>query len=269
MVKGGKLSHSGSAILKRVARLEDKCEKSTLKNLPKLGSRAPLAYEHLGELLAFADLIGSCNYSCPGNKPGEHALWYLIARVSSFGRAALRLTMMGFYDEALIIVRSVGEITNLLTLFSLSPESIQEWKASDRQHRIEQLSPGKVRKRITALGGMSPIDFDRYVKLCELCTHPVPTLSPQRFNPQGKSMTGGIIPQFTGLCVVLNEMILAVAPAVVFAAKICKVNDDAFKEIERSAVAALRAAGGINLANFNDLLDDAAKSHSVNHVDQR
>jgi hypothetical protein len=72
----------------------------------------------------------------------EHTLWYLAAQMSSFGRPALRLMKMDFYDEALIIVRSMGELTNLFALFFSSPESIEEWKQSDHSYRVANLTPG-------------------------------------------------------------------------------------------------------------------------------
>jgi hypothetical protein len=41
---------------------------------------------------------------------------------------------MGFYDEALIITRSLAEITSLLLLFDVQPQCVDEWKKSDRAY---------------------------------------------------------------------------------------------------------------------------------------
>jgi len=123
---------NGRKMLRAIGKYEDRCEEATKKYIPRMGKKAPLCYEYLGQLLAYADLIGSCAYGCPGKSEDAHAVWNLVARTSSFGRAALRLTKMGFYDETLIIVRNMGEICNLLSLFSLAPETIDEWKKSDR-----------------------------------------------------------------------------------------------------------------------------------------
>ena len=192
---------NGTKMLRLVAKYEDRCAKATEKHISRMGKKAPLCYEYIGQLLAYADLIGSCAYTCPGGSEDAHAVWYLAARTSSFGRAALRLMKMGFYDEALIIVRSLSEICNLLSLFSLAPEVIEEWKKSDRAYRITHLSPSKIRRRIEALGSTPAITASRYAALCEVSTHPVPNLRPQRFNHAGRSMTGGLYLQEAGVLV--------------------------------------------------------------------
>jgi hypothetical protein len=244
----------GTKMLRAVGKYEDRCEKATEKRLAKIGKKAPLCYEYLAQLLAYADMIGSCVYSCPGESEDAHAIWYLVARTSSFGRAALRLMKMGFYDEALIIVRSMGEICNLLVLFSVSPEAIEEWKTSDRAYRMTNLSPSRVRKRIEALGGVTAITATRYAALCEVSTHAVPDLRPQRFNHAGKSMTGGIYLQDAGILVVLNEMAMALALLVIAAAKLCKVPKEPFKNIRDVCVLCLKSVGGVDLESLADAL---------------
>src|SRR5262250_3871246 len=99
---------TGTAILRATSRRENKCDKQTVKLLPKMGKRAPLCYEYLGQLIMHAELIGTCAYGCPGNTEDAHRVPYLVARASSFVRAALRLARMGFYDEALIVARSLA-----------------------------------------------------------------------------------------------------------------------------------------------------------------
>jgi hypothetical protein len=244
---------NGRKMLRAIGKYEDRCEKATEKQIPRMGKRAPLCYEYLGQLLAYADLIGSCAFSCPGKSEDAHAVWYLVARTSSFGRAALRLTKMGFYDEALIIVRSMGEICNLLSLFSLAPETIDEWKTSDRTHRLVNFSPSKIRNRIAALGKTSAITATRYAALCEVSTHPVPNLRPQRFNHAGRSMTGGIYLQEAGILVVLNEMAIALALLVILAAKICKVPTEPFNQIKETCVKCLESAGGVDLESLDQV----------------
>lgn len=250
---------NGRKMLQAVGKYEDRCEKASEKHIPKMGKKAPACYEHLGQLLAYADMIGSCVYGCPGKSEGAHAIWYLAARASSFGRAALRLTKMGFYDEALIIVRSMGEICNLFSLLVLSQESIEEWKKSDRAYRLSTLSPSKIRQRIEKLGKTPPITGTRYAALCEVSTHPVPDLRPQRFNHARRSTTGGIYLQEAGILVVLNEMAVALAPLVMFAARICKVPKEPFDQIKEASVKCLECAGGVDLENVGRVLEDMAK----------
>ncbi len=227
------------------------CEKETNKMIPKMGKRAPICYGVLGRLLAQADVIGSCFFGCPGDVREGHTIQYLCARSSSFGRAALQLAKMGFYDEALTLVRGLGEIANLMGLFFFDKTSLEEWKKSNRQYRYDHFGPGKVRKR---LGKDLPMDGKKYGLLCELSTHPVPELQPQSFNQHGKSMVGGIIVQQAGFLVVLNETTVLMAGVVLFSALILKVPKDVREIIQEDCMKAIDAAGGINLGTFRDLL---------------
>ncbi len=195
---------NGTKMLRAIGKYEDKCQKHTDRTLPRMGKKAPLCYEHLGQVLAYADMIGSCTLGCPGPSYEAHAVWYLVARASSFGRAALRLAKMGFYDEALNLVRSVGEIANLFALFNVAPEVIEEWKSSNRAYRLQNLSPAKIRRRLVALNHAPVMDEDKYASLCEVSTHPVPELRPQRFNHAGRSMTGGMHFQEAGFLEVIS-----------------------------------------------------------------
>lgn len=249
--KLGKVLAGGPRFLKATEKGARACEKETNKMIPKMGKRAPVCYEVLGRLLAQADIIGSCFFGCPGNVREGHTIQYLCARSSSFGRGALQLAKMGFYDEALTLVRSLGEIANLLSLFFFDKTSLEKWKKSDRQYRHEHFGPGKVRKR---LGKDLPMDGKRYGLLCELSTHPVPELLPQVFNQHGKSMVGGIIVQEAGFLVVLNETTVLIASVVLFSVLILKLPKDVREVIQEDCMEAIDAAGGVNLRTFRDLL---------------
>jgi hypothetical protein len=219
------------SILQVTSKLEDRCDKRTIKSLPKMGKKAPLCYEHIGQLVGYAELVGTCGYGCPGKSGEAHAVWYLVARASSFARAALRLARMGFYDEALIVIRSLGEIANLLCLFVVEPTSIEEWKKSDLAYRLKRLSPSKIRRRIEARGKRPPITAEKYAALCEVSTHAVPDLRPQKFNHMRRSATGGIFFQKAGLLVVLNELAETLSFLVVLAVRVCNVPAERQKEI--------------------------------------
>ena len=159
---------------------------------------------------------------------------------------------MGFYDEALTLVRSLGEIANLLCLFFFEKGSLEEWKKSDRDYRYDHFGPGKVRQR---LGKDLPMDQKRYRLLCELSTHPVPELQPQAFNQHGKSMVGGIAVQQAGFLVVLNETAVLISSVVLFSALLLKVPKDVRELIEKDCMEAIDVAGGVNLKTFRDLLE--------------
>jgi hypothetical protein len=247
-------SIGGSTALRAIAKYENECERQTEKELRKMGKKAPACYEYVGRLIVYAELIGTCCYGCPGNGENAHAVWYLVARASSFGRAALRLARMGFYDEALIVVRSLGEMTNLFSLFSVVPESVDEWKNSDRKHRLDKFSPAKVRQRIEAAGQKPVITREQYAALCEVSTHPVPDLQPQKFNHKGRSITGGIVFQEAGFIVVLNELALALLILVLLAARVCNVPNKEFAEIGRACANCAKALGSINVMNVSEAI---------------
>jgi hypothetical protein len=130
---------------------------------------------------------------------------------------------MGFYDEALSLVRSLGEIANLLGLFFWDQNALEEWKRSDRKYRRDHFGPAKVRDRYEKLCPELPMGDESYRVLCELSTHPVPHMLPQKFNQIDHPMTGGLFMQAAGLLVVLNETAGILACIAAFAAPLLKL----------------------------------------------
>jgi hypothetical protein len=132
---------------------EDRCQQKTLEHLPRLGGKAPRCYEMTGRCFALLDAFSSCAWVCSG---GDHVLERLVARATNNGRAALRLTLMGFYDKALVLTRSVGEIANLLSLFAERPEEFARWKTLDKKARAENsnrsMSERGLRKSVLLCG---------------------------------------------------------------------------------------------------------------------
>lgn len=250
---------NGLNMWRSIGKYEDRCERLTEKLLPEWGEKAPRCYEYLGQVLAYADIIGSCTFGCPGPSHEDHAVLYLVARASSFGRAAMRLSKMGFYDEALNVVRSVGEIANLFALFVADPNTVDEWRNSDWKYRRDNLGPGKIRDRIIALNNEPVMDRDTYRDLCEISTHPVPQLRPQKFNHAEKPMTGGIYVQEAGFLVVLNELAAVAACLVVCATIVCKVPQEARKDILSACAMCMKFTGNVHLGNAADYLKPKRK----------
>ncbi len=228
--------------------------KETLKLIPKkFGKRAPNTYDMLGRMIVRADNMGCCFFGCPGDNQGAHTLQYLCARSSSFARAAIKLANMAFYDEALVLIRSLAEIANLLSLFQHEKTSLQEWKRATRRERLDKFSPSKVRMRLEKINGVVMVDEDKYRKLCELSTHPVPELHPQAFNPVGKGMTGGLIVQPAGFLMVLNESTGLLAIIVFCAALLLKIPKESLAIVRKDCLAALDSAGGVSVDTIGDL----------------
>jgi hypothetical protein len=158
---------------------------------------------------------------------------------------------MGFFDEALVLVRSIGEIANLLALFASNSKALEEWKRFSRPERLSRFSPGRVRG---LLGENAWMSDERYRLLCEVSTHPVPELQPQQFNEHGKSLTGGIHIQELGVIVVLNELAGAVCGVVLFSAILVGVSEGEREEIARDCETALETDGGTDITNYRDQL---------------
>lgn len=213
---------TGREFLRLVGKFEDDCESFTKKRLRSLGVKAPKCWVALSEVLLHLDLVGSCFWNCPGGKRREHVIQYMAARVSSFGRAAIRLAQLGFYDEALILIRSIGEIANLFFLFELEPSKKEDWLNCDRKSRLKTFGPGKVRAAIAERGKIPPMCNEQYSLLCEISTHPAPSLTPQSFNRFGRATVGGMF-QDAGFLVVLNHLSELCPVVLSLGAKFCGV----------------------------------------------
>lgn len=245
----------GLDFLALVAKMEDSCETTSKKALRKLGKRAPECHAALGRVLSLLDRVASCWWNCPGGEYEGHMLQYMAGRGSNYGRAALRLAMLGFYDEALAIVRSMGELANLLTLFQTDPSTLTDWRSSDRKKRRKSYQPGQIRRRLSELGTAPPMNDASYSSLCELSTHPVPELKPQAFNQHGLITVGGRY-QPIGLLLVLNETAVLASVILVFSALLCNVPKEQLHVIHEASVDCVNAAGGVSLSSLPDLFDE-------------
>lgn len=166
------------------------------------GEKAPRLYATLSDAIAGLDCMASCYWGCRG---GDHQIEYLVGRGCSSASAARLLFRNAYYDEALSLVRSVGEIVNLLFLFRLTPTAFSDWRSLEDKQRRDRYSPVKVRLAIEALGSSVPVDADRYAELSRRSVHVAPGNSPQRYNPVGIPTLGAFF-QSPGVLVVLNEL---------------------------------------------------------------
>jgi hypothetical protein len=250
----GTHSIKGSRFWKSTRAMENRCQRVTELTIPGMGKKAPLCVEALGRVLIDGDILGACMWGCPGDEPGGHVIHYLCARSVSFGRAAMRLAKLAFYDEALSLVRSVREIANLLALFAADKTALEQWKKRDRKYRQAHFSPMQVRVRLETLKELIPMEEDRYRTLCEVSTHPVPELTPQQFNPHKKSMAGGLHVQPAGFLVVLNELALLESLAIFYSARLCSVPKEARMQVFKDCSNLAKVGGGVNVENFRDML---------------
>jgi hypothetical protein len=54
--------------------------------------------------------------------------------------------MLGFYDEALGLIRGIGELSNIVILAAEDPQAIQEWINADAKTLKKKFKPMDVRK---------------------------------------------------------------------------------------------------------------------------
>jgi hypothetical protein len=239
----------GLEFLKLVNEQEDRCEDETRKRLPELGQRLPVTLVNLGTLLSFVDRMSSCFWGCSG---GDHVVEYLAGRVGSTARATLRVILFGFYDEAMSLTRSIGEIANLLFLCNQDAAAFSEWLSSTKQERVKNFGPARVRKRLKDKGLEVFIDETRYGELCEIGTHVTPRTKPQAHNILGMPCAGATF-QEAGAIVALNELGFATACATVTAPKLLGYDDARRTEIGDACVLLIESLGGLDVLSVDKM----------------
>lgn len=171
----------------------------------------------------------TCHRKCYG---GGHVLEGLAGRTYNLAGSAYHLITRGYYDEALNLIRGIGEICNLISLSVVDKNALREWLSLDQKKRRNKFSPAEVR-RILKKKGMLPIyaDDDWYSNLCEEYTHVHPGTRPNMHNDVAVPTVGSLY-QASGLEKSIGEL----ATGLGFTAMlICKYFefDDLFDEITR------------------------------------
>jgi hypothetical protein len=163
--------------------------------------------EALDVLLSYLDRAASCFGGCRG---GDHRAEYLTGRVASSCQACLLLISCGYYDESLSIIRSLGEIANLMSMFVTDRAQFERWKAVDESTRRREFTPVKVRLWLESKNGALVIDEQRYRSLSSYSLHASPNAVPQAYNEHGTTM---IAPRFqaAGFLLCLNELARSMA----------------------------------------------------------
>jgi hypothetical protein len=238
----------GTEFLKMVADLENRCELETLERLPQMGKKAPECIRALGTVLSLLDRLSSCWWGC---QQGTHTIERLVFRSVSLGRASVRLSGFGFYDEALALNRSMCEIANLLCLFKLDADAVKDWAEATPQRRKEAFGPVKVRLRIEGLGHNVPIDEHRYRALSDVALHVTAPISPQAHNILEWPVSAGHF-QEEGLLVALNELALALVYVAVFSSTLIPLQKEIRNSILRAAEDLGKQIGGANILEISE-----------------
>lgn len=147
------------------------------------------AQDAIGAAFWLLNGIATCEGGCRG---GDHVPERIIARAASNAKGARILLQMGYYDEALSLIRQIGETANLIGLFVTVDGTFSEWMdEADERRRREKFGPGPVRRRLQEAGRPLPMTGDLYGRLSGLSVHVNPQTAPQSHNEHQLPTLGG------------------------------------------------------------------------------
>jgi hypothetical protein len=175
----------------------------------------------IGTSLSALYLAATCHRKCHG---GPHILESLTGRAYNLGCGAYILICRAFYDEALNLVRSMGEISNLVLLSVVDKNSLRKWLEADRKTRLTDFSPVKVRKLLEAQSTPMIADKDWYASFCDRYTHISPATKPNLHNDVGLPHAGGVF-QPAGLRHSLSELATVLGSVAMPICKYFKLDD--------------------------------------------
>ena len=226
------------------------------------GEKLPATIKNLGSTLSVFYRISCCAWGCAD---GDHQVEWLVGRISNQSLAAIKLIRSAYYDETLVLIRGVGEVANLLQLFSSEKLLLKEWKGSDKRKRIRNFGPAVVRKKLEAIDCKFAIDQDRYQSLCEIGTHPVPGQIPGHFTGTGRPVLGGLL-QHVGVYVCYTELSYAVAFCGTALLGLIDLEKEVKQKLFDNSAALLCSLGAFNVTNYENLLAQAISGKTIGNV---
>ncbi|MDE0077701.1 MAG: hypothetical protein OXO50_09285 [Caldilineaceae bacterium] len=187
----------------------------------------------LGVSLSIIYRVATCYHGCLG---GPHIFERLAARTHNLACSAHHLIERGLYDEALNLIRSLGEIANLFCLFYADEKALITWLHSDSKTRMNDFKPVDVRRSLEKIGkkDLMLATKDWYSNFCSEYTHVHPGTKPNVHNERGQGHAGGRF-QDKGLAYCMGELATCCSYIALFASQYGGLKDS-FKEL-RTAVA--------------------------------
>jgi len=177
--------------------------------------------------------------------------------------AAFTLVRQASYDESLMLSRGIGEIANLLWLFQNDNTALDTWRLADRRDRLNYFGPAAVRKRLAQMQGIGPpVDEERYQRLCEVVTHPVPGVTPSHFTGSGRPVLSGLV-QPVGVYTAMTELAYPVAMCGIPIAAILLEDQVARQRLFDEAIRLVRSLGAFTILNYEQLLAKAMQRSPV------
>jgi hypothetical protein len=181
----------------------------------------------IGTAMSALYQAATCHRKCHA---GPHVFEALCGRMYNLAVGAYVLALRGLYDEALNLIRRIGEASNLIALSVVDKKALAEWLTSDKKTRLQKFSPSKIRR---ALERQEPslllANDDWYGRFCETYTHVTPKTKPNMHNASGRAYAGGVY-QPEGLKNTLGELATVLGAVSLIVCQYFKFSD-LFEEI--------------------------------------
>ena len=229
MVKRNPALPNGAAHLMLLMKMEKRVRVRTAQQFRLHYHELEMIGTSLNALYQAATCQRGCNH-------GGHVFERLCGRAYNIGQGAFELTMIGLYDEALSLLRGIGEISNLVAMSIADGSAIQQWMQSDKKTRMAKFSPAKIRGLLEK--DASPFliaDKTWYSDLSEKYIHPTPELRPGYHN--GLDIVGGVF-QETGFRNTIFEIACTLTALATMVCRYFKF-DDLLAEITKSIEASI------------------------------
>jgi len=191
----------------------------------------------IGTAMSALYQAATCHRSCHGS---GHVLEAICGRAYNLGAASYILINCGCYDEALNLVRSLGEASNLIGLSIVDKGWLREWLTSDARTRrtSRKFQMKGIRDELSKKApALLVADDDWYSRFCESYTHVTPHTQPNVHNALGQRFVGTCY-QPEGYAKALGELATLLGGVAMMVCKYFKFQD-LFDELQRHARGAL------------------------------
>jgi len=214
-----------------------------------LGIRAPAMASLLSKAVESLAQMASCAWGCRGK---DHTIENLLRRLVNLALGARNLAWAGYYDEALLLIRSGAEVTNLLQLFSVQPDREPAWRAAPES---KDFTPIRVRLAIEAAGSSPFVHKDRYGALCKVAAHATHDFALTAHEPTEKPITR-VGPWFAvpGVLLVLGEILAIVQPCLTVAGGLTQQSTDRQEALNHLAMELEALRPPITIENYRQSL---------------
>ncbi len=187
--------------LARLKELEDQLHKASLQIIS--GDKNLLL--HVDVVEATMDLANCCRM-IENSDEDFKVVQMASLRLFNGCSCALKLMMSGYYQASAMLMRDMLEVVFLLDLFSTDKSLINAWRLADKQTRMREFKPVKVREKLDERDGFSTRKrAELYELLSELASH-ITMKSTAMLRPPGGDALMGPFMDETALVASLEEL---------------------------------------------------------------